>query len=107
MLNSFYRNGLRFCLRLLRGTQASVHAPSEPSARMLAAIEALPRRRRDAFVLHRFEGLNYKEIALRMGTSPRVVEHYVRMAMLACRHTPGSVNRVDGAVPPRPAGSYV
>ncbi|ATH98836.1 sigma factor-like helix-turn-helix DNA-binding protein [Alcaligenes faecalis] len=106
MLKSFYRNGLSFCLRMLRGTQASAHAPSEPGARMLAMIEALPRRRRDAFVLHRFEGLNYKEIATRMGTSPRVVEHYIRMAMLACRHNPAQLNRVDGAVP-RPAGSYV
>lgn len=57
-------------------------------------------------VLHRFEGLNYKEIATRMGTSPQVVEHYIRMAMLACRHNPAPLNRADGAVP-RPAGSYV
>ncbi len=106
MLKSFYRNGLRFCLRMLRSTSAAAHVPSEPGARMLAMIEALPRRRREAFVLHRFEGLNYKEIAAQMGTSPRVVEQYVRMAMLACRHTPAAINRVDGAVP-RPAGSYV
>ena len=106
MLKSFCRNGLRFCLRMLRGSQAPVHAPSEPGARVLAMIEALPRRRREAFVLHRFEGLNYKEIATRMGTSPRVVEHYIRMAMLACRHNPAQANRVDGVVP-RPAGSYV
>ncbi len=106
MLKSFYRSGLRFCLRIVRGSQASAHAPVEPGARALAMIEALPRRRREAFVLHRFEGLTYKEIAMHMGTSPRVVEQYVRMAMLACRQNPASANRKDGAVP-RPAGSYV
>lgn len=106
MLKLFFRHGLRLCLPTRRGQQADDSASSEQQARLLALIEALPRRHREAFVLHRFEGLSYKEIATRMGTSSRMVEHYIRMTMRACRHDPARFHRVDGAMP-RSAGSYV
>ncbi|SHI32158.1 RNA polymerase sigma factor [Pollutimonas bauzanensis] len=52
---------------------------------MLAVIEAMPPRRRQAFVMHRFEDLSHAEIAARMGISRKMVEEHIKTAMLACR----------------------
>lgn len=41
--------------------------------RVLHAVAALPARRREAFVLNRFEGLSYDEIAVRQGISRNTV----------------------------------
>lgn len=46
-----------------------------------AALEALPPRMSEAFILHRFEEMTYREIARRMGVSVRTVEHFVSRAM--------------------------
>lgn len=52
---------------------------------LLAAIEALPPRCREAFVLHKFEGLPHAEIARRMGISRNMVEKHVINGVLACQ----------------------
>lgn len=49
--------------------------------RVVAAIEALPPRTREAFVLHRFEELKYHEIAARMGVSASTVEKHLMRAL--------------------------
>ncbi|MDZ7374746.1 MAG: RNA polymerase sigma factor [candidate division KSB1 bacterium] len=47
------------------------------------AIESLPEKQRIAVILHRYEGLNYREIAEVMGTSVASVESRLHRAKLA------------------------
>jgi len=51
------------------------------------AILALPPRCREVFLLHRFEGLSYRDIARRFGTSERTVENQISHALAVCRRT--------------------
>jgi RNA polymerase sigma-70 factor (ECF subfamily) len=48
---------------------------------VLRAVAALPPRRREAFVLSRFEGLSYDEIAARQGVSRNTVISQIVMAL--------------------------
>lgn len=48
---------------------------------VIAALEGLPPRTREAFVLHRFEEMTYGAIAKRMGISIKTVEKLVSRAM--------------------------
>ena len=49
--------------------------------RVLAAIEAMPPRRREVFLLHRVEELTYAQIARQLGVSLKAVEKHVHLAM--------------------------
>jgi RNA polymerase sigma factor (sigma-70 family) len=54
---------------------------AESLDRTLAALQALPPRTRQAFVLHRFENLTYRDIGLRMGVSRSAVEKLIMRAL--------------------------
>lgn len=53
----------------------------EDLAAAAAVIRALPPRCRDAFLLHRFEGLTYRQIADRLGVSVSMVEKHLADAL--------------------------
>ncbi len=55
-----------------------------------AALRALPGHIREAFLLHRLNGLSVVEIGQRMGVSERTARNYVIHAMLRCRYALGS-----------------
>ncbi|QEI09405.1 sigma-70 family RNA polymerase sigma factor [Pigmentiphaga aceris] len=59
-------------------------ASREGLASVLATIDQLPPRCREAFILFKFDGLSYAEIASRMGISVRTVEMQLQIAMDAC-----------------------
>jgi RNA polymerase sigma factor (sigma-70 family) len=52
---------------------------------LLATIDSLPPRCREAFILHKFDGLSHLEVAGHMGISRKMVEQHVKLAMDACR----------------------
>lgn len=51
---------------------------------IVATIDRLPPRCREAFILYKFDGLSYAEIAEQMGISTRTVEMQLQIAMQAC-----------------------
>lgn len=60
-------------------------ASSQGMAALLATIDALPLRCREAFILHKFDGLSHAEVAAQMGISRKMVEQHIQRAMQACR----------------------
>ena len=53
----------------------------ERLAQLMRALDQLPPRMSEAFILHRFEEMTYPEIARRMGVSVRTVEHFISRAL--------------------------
>jgi RNA polymerase sigma-70 factor (ECF subfamily) len=68
----------------------------EKVARILNALNELPDRTRHVFVLARFEGLSYKDIAQRFGISVSAVEKHV---MKAFRHLTELLRNEEGLSP--------
>lgn len=50
-------------------------------SRLMEALRRLPPRVEEAFVLHRFEDMTYREIAQRMGIKPKSVEALIMRAL--------------------------
>lgn len=59
---------------------------AELNARINAAIEELPEKCREIFLLCRFEELRYTEIALRLGISVKTVEMQMGIAIKKLKH---------------------
>ncbi len=55
--------------------------------RLSEALETLPPRRREAFLLYRFDGLSQSEIAERMEISISMVEKHIAAALVHCKNT--------------------
>ena len=49
--------------------------------RVLQAVASLPPKRREAFVLNKFEGMSYDEIAVRLGISRNTVISHIVIAL--------------------------
>jgi len=64
---------------------ARIHADRLRLRRVAQAIDALPPRCHQVFVLYRFQGLDQGAIAARLGISRNMVEKHVIRAMQACR----------------------
>lgn len=52
---------------------------------LLQAVAKLPPRCREAFILHKFDGLSYSEVAERMDISAGAVEKHMVRALAECR----------------------
>ena len=77
----------------------------EGLAAITATIDALPPRCREVFILFKFDGLSYAEIAEQMGISPRTVESQLQIAMAACWRTFDTLNGRTGPEPAPPRRS--
>lgn len=62
----------------------AAYAELQRVRRLISAIEALPPRCREAFILHKFDGLSHAQVAEHMGISRNMVERHVMLAVLAC-----------------------
>ncbi|WP_347888353.1 sigma factor-like helix-turn-helix DNA-binding protein [Nitrosomonas europaea] len=60
-------------------------ASSQVLQAVLTTIDALPLRCREAFILHRFDGLSHSEVAEHMGISRKAVEQHIQHAMQVIR----------------------
>ncbi|MBB5986622.1 RNA polymerase sigma factor [Sphingobium lignivorans] len=66
----------------VRPSQADTIELAQMRDRYQAAVNALPERMREVFLLHRIEGLGYREIATRLGISHRTVEWHIAEAIV-------------------------
>ncbi len=57
------------------------------------AMDELPVKPRQAFLLHRIKGLSYNDIALEMGVSVSSVEKYILQALKHSRHVLKTLNQ--------------
>jgi RNA polymerase sigma-70 factor (ECF subfamily) len=62
-----------------------LYEAGERARLLLAAVEALPPKCRQVFVMRRFEDLSHDEIAVRLGISRNMVEKHLRLAGERCR----------------------
>lgn len=70
--------------------ESAVDAASDPERfvmgaerlkRVMAAIDAMPERRREVFLMHRIEEMSYAQIARQFGVSIKAVEKHMHLAM--------------------------
>jgi len=63
----------------------SAHIEADEQWRLLrAAVETLPPRCREVFVLYMFEGLPFNTIAKRLGISANMAQKHMRLALQRC-----------------------
>lgn len=84
---------------LLHTVSSSTPAPEEQAAAreefaiLCNAIDELPDKCRTVFLLYRARGLSMKEIAEKLGLSPKTVENHIARALLHCRKRMREIGR--------------
>ncbi len=68
---------------------------------LVSAIDGLPPRCREAFMLNRFEGMSQVQVAERMGISVKAVEQHIKHALDACERCRAASSGTEMAVLPR------
>lgn len=63
----------------------AIYAGMQRGQVLVATIERLPPRCRQAFVLHKIEGRSHAEVAAAMGIGINAVERHIMLAVAACR----------------------
>ena len=67
----------------------------ELAKRIEDAVAALPESYREAFVMHRFRDMSYKEIAETLGVSPKTIDYRIQQALKQLRVDLKDPNKVD------------
>jgi len=80
-----YFVGEHFQHDLLAEDGADIQIPDGVEEKLLSLIEQIPERRREIFLLNRFEGLSYKQIAERLNISENTVDSQIRNALAFLR----------------------
>ncbi|MFA0995821.1 MULTISPECIES: sigma-70 family RNA polymerase sigma factor [Pseudomonas syringae group] len=62
----------------------AIHAALQILERIARLLEGLPEKPRQAFLLHRLDGLTYSEIATHLGVSSSMVKQYMASVMVHC-----------------------
>lgn len=65
--------------------EEELESRADEEARLWSAIDALPRKRRQIFLLAKRDGLKYEEIAARLGISVHTVRNQMSKALAALR----------------------
>ena len=76
--------------------QDAVLLSREELSVLRAAIDALPPRCREVFLLHKFEQMSYAEIGERLGISRNTVMVHMTRALAHCRDAIRSYHRAEG-----------
>lgn len=80
-----------------------VYAGQQRVQLLVSTIEALPPRCRQAFILHKIEGLPQAEVAHTMGVSLNMVERHIMLAVATCRKALNNAAPEREAQPVSPA----
>lgn len=65
--------------------EANFYQIKELTSRIHEAVATLPETYRDAFVMHRFKDMSYKEIAELLNVSPKTVDYRIQQALKRLR----------------------
>lgn len=89
MFHPILRMRARMARRRSIGSRRRARSPDEIDpvrlARMEAALASMPELTREVFMLHRFDDLSYRRIALRLGIgADEVLEHMVMALKHLC-----------------------
>lgn len=64
---------------------------SETESRLWTAIDSLPERRRQVFLMSKRDGLKYEDIAYMLGISVNTVRNHIAKALEALRNLPAKI----------------